>query len=179
MSYINRNRPYNYGSRDPPLIYTALGSASSTQSAPEANSLTRPHTTDQLHSSMQIEPPVLFLLVLLLVALAVWIAYGVYHIVRMCVGQQVISRLDLALGSKGRVLTKRRAKARSSRAKEVRWLLLAKGEETIESSTFKEPVEQNTDELWSHSVSSGRVRSLQPNDLDAQQDVLLRRKSAI
>jgi hypothetical protein len=128
---------------------------------------------------MRIEPPVLFLFILCLGVLMVWIAYGIYYLASMRVGQQVISKLDLAMGSKGRVLTKRRAKTRSNRAKEVRWMLVAKGEEPIGSSEFKEPWEQKTDELWSHSVSSGRGRSLQQNDLDGQQDVALRRKSAL
>ncbi|KAM3078233.1 hypothetical protein ACMFMF_004640 [Clarireedia jacksonii] len=173
MSYINRNRPYYYGPRDASFI-----TSSSSQPAPGFN-IGRPHTTDRVYSSIIMEPPVLFLSILFLGFLIFWIAYGIYYSVCSCVGQQVISRLDLAMGSKGRVLTKRRAKTRSKPAKDVRWIVAAKGKGTTESGELERPGEEKTDGLWGHGVSSETVRILPQNDLDGQQDVLLRRKSAV
>ncbi|TGO45525.1 hypothetical protein BCON_0385g00070 [Botryotinia convoluta] len=79
MSYVQeqqQQRPYNVRRHKQIVAYRSLPSS---QSA--SNVLSRPHAMHPNLQKLRIDPPVLLLLIVCIVALLLWLSYGIYMVV--------------------------------------------------------------------------------------------------
>ncbi|KAJ8066114.1 hypothetical protein OCU04_005205 [Sclerotinia nivalis] len=72
MSYVHQQRP-NFRRHNQLVAYN-----SPVSSQPTTNRLNRPHAMHPNLQKLRIDPPVLLLLILCIVALLLWLSYGVY-----------------------------------------------------------------------------------------------------
>ncbi|TGO17210.1 hypothetical protein BPAE_0438g00050 [Botrytis paeoniae] len=79
MSYVQeqqQQRPYNVRRHKQIVAYRSPPS-----SKPAPNELSRPHAMHPNLQKLRIDPPVLLLLILCIVALLLWLSYGIYMVV--------------------------------------------------------------------------------------------------
>ncbi|ESZ91909.1 hypothetical protein SBOR_7703 [Sclerotinia borealis F-4128] len=180
MSYTHRQRPYNPRRHAQPIAYR-----SPLSSQPAANVLSRPHAMHPNLQKLRIDPPVLLLLTLCIVALLLWLSYGIYHSVKWYIhrlrtvryGLEEMPNPDINMAKiDGRPYSSEK-KGMIKFGQAVRWLHLTP---TKEGYVKLEHAWNGNQDLSRHqSVSSGNALMMRGDDCKRVQGFGCRRTSAV